>query len=193
MEPQPNTEATVSNDETTAAASEKPDQEKRFSQADVDRMFAGRLAKFNDYDAVKEQLANFQQQAMSDQERAIHEAVNKAVAERDAKWSERILDSQARLIAQELGFRDPADVFRYVDRSQVPLTEDGVDEAALRAAVEQVATDKPYLVAPQQAEPPAATDLFGTVIPSAAQAGLGTTRGSSVSAVDDFVKAFQNA
>lgn len=64
-----------------------------------------------------------------------------------AKANERILKAEIRAAAAGK-LADPADALRFLDLAQFEVGQDGeVDTAAVTAAIEKLATDKPYLAA----------------------------------------------
>lgn len=128
---------------------------KTYTQADLDRILQGRLAKFSDYDQMKQQLEELRTANQTDTEKAIEEAKKAGAAEAAAEVSQRLLQSEARAIAAELGFHDPKDAHLHVPAD---IVSDGeVDLTRLQEAIEKVAADKPYLV--RGARTPSAQDV----------------------------------
>lgn len=119
------------------------------SQADLDKIVEQRLArerqKFVDYDDLKAKAAKFDEvdaATKSELQKALD-----AVAERDAKLVE--LPKQVRAdvlrfasLAAQKGFLDPEDALMFIDA-------DLSDQAAVEAALTELAARKPHLVKPQ--------------------------------------------
>ncbi|WP_159944801.1 MULTISPECIES: hypothetical protein [unclassified Nocardiopsis] len=96
-------------------------------------------------------------------ERAVATAkaeTEKAVSERYARL---LVEAEARGIAAELRFRDPADAVRLVDLDDIEADKDGaVNRDAVRDALRSIAEAKPYLTEE-------------SAVASAEEAGIGVT------------------
>ncbi len=116
-----------------------PEEEPKYTQADVDRVIEERLArerkKYADYGDLKKKAA----EAMTEQERAV-------AAARDAAKQETLTEVGTRLVAAEfkaIGAAKGADVAALVDDLNLAkfIGEDGQpDTAAITAAVDRWAT-----------------------------------------------------
>jgi len=120
--------------------------EKTFTQADVDRIVQGRLAKYSDYDTLKSELDELKSQTATAQEREIEKVRNEARAEVLAAANQRLVKAEARGIAAELGFHAPEKASLYLEDMDSFISGDDIDAAAVKAQLEQVAKDHPYLV-----------------------------------------------
>jgi hypothetical protein len=170
-------EVFMSDDPTPAPEPQNPPQDppkdegKTFTQADVDRIIAGRLAKFSDYDDLKSKVSEMETANQTDLEKAVKTARHEATAEVTQKTNARLVAAEIRAVASELGYRDPADALaQYGDLTAVSVDDEGqVDTATVKSRLEQIAKDKSYL-------------LKDNPVGSAADAGIGV--GGSGPAVD---------
>lgn len=83
--------------EGDGAAAAGADEGKTFTQADVDRIIAGRLSKFADYDTVKQQLADVQAANQSESEKAITAAKDEARQAALAETGPRLVAAEFRI------------------------------------------------------------------------------------------------
>jgi membrane protein involved in colicin uptake len=144
-------------------------EERTFTQADLDRILSGRLAKFADYDQLKEQAEKAQRDAQTEQERAVSDARKEARAEALAEANARLIRAETRGIAADLGWLYPADAHLYLSGAEGLVTESGeVDVAAIEAALKAEADKRPALVKAKDDKP----------TPSASDAGIGTGGGA---------------
>jgi hypothetical protein len=126
-------------------------QSKTFTQEQLDAIIADRLtrerAKFADYDELKKSVQVAEDAKKSELEKAADRA-SKAEAEAariKAESTQRMLNSEARAVAAELGFVEPAIAAKLADLSKV--VKDGeLDSAALRTQMEALAKASPYLL-----------------------------------------------
>jgi hypothetical protein len=110
-------------------STEKSEGDHFVAQKDVDRILGERLGRERvklerEFDGLK---------------KAEREAV---VAEFNA---ERV-ESKAEALAETLGFHDVKDALSVIDKSKLPLKDGKPDGDAIKALLEKLATDKPYLV-----------------------------------------------
>lgn len=132
----------------------EPPADKTFTQADLDRIVADRLARqkaqFGDYDALKAKAAEFDalaEQQKSDAEKAVDAARREGRSEALKAANDRLLKAEVRAAAAQK-LADPADAVRLLDLASFAVGDDGeIDGAAIAAAVDQLVTDKPYLAA----------------------------------------------
>lgn len=136
----------------------KPDADKTFSQAQLDQVIAERLtrerAKYADYDALKaskDELDRLKAEGQTDHDKALAKAAKDA---EDAARSDERTKADTRVLRAEVKaaagakFADPGDALRLVDLTGLRVADDGsVDDAAIRARLDQLLKDKPYLAA----------------------------------------------
>lgn len=119
--------------------------------------------------AAKSRLDELEAESRTDLEREVAAARKEGAAQALAAATARIVASEARALAAAARFRDPGDAVRFLDLSEVAVTDDGVVDASdIGGKLEQLAKDKPYLIVEQV--PP---------IPTPAQAGIGVGGESS--------------
>jgi hypothetical protein len=130
------------------------------SQDELDRIIETRLnkerAKYADYDELKKAKSQYDEHLesqKSDQQKAIDDARGEASTEVTQKFLTKLVRSEVKSIASVLGFNDPADAFQVLGE-ELPVKDDEPDTDAIKALVEKLATDKPYLVAEPQARTP---------------------------------------
>lgn len=134
--------------------------EKTFTQAELDRVVAERLkrAKPADYDELKaaaKRLAEIEAANATDLEKAVKAARDEGRAEVQKAANARLISAEARAVAAELRFKNPALAIKAVDLTDIKVGEDGaVDGDAVRAALTKLATDEPYLVGDDKPAPP---------------------------------------
>jgi hypothetical protein len=119
------------------------DTERRFTQADLDRIVSDRIKrerqKYGDYDDLKARAAKwaeYEETQKTELERA-QEAASKAVAERDQALSaanERLIRAAFLAEAGKSGAQHPEDAYLLADLSAVNIAEDG----AVTGVTEQV-------------------------------------------------------
>jgi hypothetical protein len=96
-------------------------------------------------------------------DRAVEAARREGAAEATGKANGRLVAAEARALAAEAKFRNPATAVRLLDLSEVSVTDAGeVDTEAIKEALKRLGDDEPYLLATGD----------GTPAP-AAQAGIG--------------------
>ncbi len=76
-------------------------------------------------------------------ERERDEANAKAV-KAEATARERLIRAEVRIVANELGFADPSDAWRFLDISSIELDDDG-EPKDVKPSLEKLLKDKPYL------------------------------------------------
>lgn len=154
---------------TTAPAAGGAEYTPPATQADLDRIITDRLSRAKsaapaDYDDLKQKakrLDEIEAANASDLDKAVKKAREEGSSEATARANVRLVSSEVRAVAAELGFRDPADALaQYGDLTKVTVTDTDVDSAAVKARLSELAKAKPYL-------------LKGDDIPSAADAGIG--------------------
>lgn len=130
-----------------------PEYKAPASQDDLDRIVEARLKrereKFADYDDLKKKAAEhdaYVESQKTEQQKAIDAAKGEASTEVTQRFLTRIVNAEVKALAGAAGFNDPADALQIVDAAKLPVKDDEPDTAAIKAAVEQLAKDKPYLL-----------------------------------------------
>lgn len=131
----------------------KPEYTPPATQADLDRIVESRLArerqKFGDYDDLKKKAAEHDQYLESqktEHQKALDEAKKGTESEVTQRFLSRLVSTEVKAVAAMLGFNDPADALSVIDATKLPVKDDEPDTEAIKAAVEKLATEKPYLV-----------------------------------------------
>lgn len=94
-------------------------------------------------------LAAIEEQNKTELERAVDKASQEARQQYAATANTRLIRSEVKAAAAALGFHDPADaaVQLHDHFGDIAVTDDGdVDEKAVKALIDELATTKPYLV-----------------------------------------------
>lgn len=124
------------------------------SQDEFNRRIQERIvrvrAEFPDYADLKAKAAAHDkalEDARTDQERAVEAAKAEGRTEALSTANARLLSAEARALAAEAKFRNPALAVKSIDLSGVKVADDGtVDAEAVRAALKTLAESEPYLV-----------------------------------------------
>lgn len=124
------------------------------TQADLDRIIQDRLSrhdkKYGDYDDLKSKAAEYdkyKESSKTEQQKAIDAARAEGAQEVTGKFTTRIVNADIRATAATLGFSDPQDAIAlFGDISKVEITDDGPDAKAIKARLDEIAKDKPYLL-----------------------------------------------
>lgn len=134
----------------------KPDGDpgKTFTQAELDRVVSDRLAreraKFGDYEtlkAAKAELDQIKADNASELDKAVAAARKEGETAAATRANQRLVAAEARALAAAAKFHDPRDAAQLVDLSKVKVGDDGeVDADAIKALIDQLATERPYLV-----------------------------------------------
>lgn len=130
----------------TDATDTGTDADKTFTQADVDRIIQGRLAKVADYDQIKAERDELKSQTATAQEREIEKARKEGRDEVATQATERLVRAESRGVAAELGFHNPSEAHLYIDLADVPMKDDDVDAAALKELLTAAVKERPYLL-----------------------------------------------
>lgn len=129
-----------------------PEQERTFTQADIDKAVQDRLhrerQKFADYDELKAKV----DAQKSEAEKAIEAARAEGAKEVASKYQKRLFEAEVRSHAAALKFRDAGDALSVFGDSEGLVSDDGsVDGDAIQKRLSEIASQKPYLVdAPSQ-------------------------------------------
>lgn len=119
------------------------DPGKTFTQADVERIIAGRLLKFADYDQVKQQLSEMQQANQTEQEKAVNTAREEARAEVRVEAGKTLaLEVFNGAAARRNAEYDSAPALELIDLGKFVKEDGSVDRDAIKAAVEQIVPEK---------------------------------------------------
>lgn len=131
-------------------------EQKSFTQEQVNAILAEEkrktLAKFEGFDDLKAKAAKFDEieaQNATELEKATKKAADEARADMTATTNNRLVRAEVKAAAAALGFHNPAiAATQLADKfAGVKVSDTGdVDEAAVKALVEQLAKDEPYLV-----------------------------------------------
>lgn len=128
------------------------------SQADLDAIVQKRLdrerSKYADYDELKAKAtAHDEAEAAkaSDIEKAVKQAKTETETEVTARTNAVLISAEARALAAEAKFRNPADAVALLRAGNklgdIKVEADGtVDGAALKALIDVLATERPYLL-----------------------------------------------
>lgn len=132
------------------------DRQQTFTQEDVERVVGERLAreraKFRDYDDLKtkaDQFEKIEAANASDLEKATKKAADEARAAMTETTNTRLVRAEVKAAAAAASFYDPGDAAALLSAQfkSVKVDEHGdVDEAAVKALVEELAKAKPHLV-----------------------------------------------
>ncbi|MEV6817827.1 hypothetical protein AB0M72_03635 [Nocardiopsis dassonvillei] len=126
-------------------------------------------------------LSELEAATATELERAVASAraeTEKATAER---YTRLLVEAEARGVAAELRFRDPADAVRLVDLDDIETGKDGaVNRDAVRDALRAIAESKPYLT--EESTPPTAEEAGIGIT------GTGSGKDFSSYSVADFDK-----
>ena len=123
------------------------------TQEEMDRIIESRLArerdKYKDYDELKAAKTTFDEHTESQKtaaQKAIDAAKGEGTTETTHRFLSKLVNSEVRSLAVSLGFNDPADALQVIDATKLPVKDDEADADAIKALVEKLAADKPYLV-----------------------------------------------
>lgn len=139
---------------TTGPQPTEPTQ--TFDQAAVDRIVAERLErerrKYEGFDDLKAKAKRFDEieaENATELEKAVKAADTAARADVSTKANQKLIRAEIKAAAAHLGFHDPTDAAVQLQArfGDVKVSDDGdVDEAAVKALIEDLAKSKPYLV-----------------------------------------------
>lgn len=121
----------------------KADDGKTFTQADVDRIIAGRLAKFGDYDAVKAELDQIKTANQSESEKALNAAKDEGRKEARMEAAEEVA---LEVFNSAAGRRNPdydtAGALELISLRKFVKDDGKVDREAITKAVERLVPEK---------------------------------------------------
>lgn len=146
-------------DDKPAGGDDKPDDKPAefqpiASQADLDRILGERLARerakfadYNDLKAAKTEYDKLLDAARTDQEKAVEAAKNEGRTEALTAANTRLLSAEARALAAEAKFANPALVVRALDLKDVKVNDDGsVDADAIKAKLKEAADSGAFVI-----------------------------------------------
>lgn len=116
-------------------------------------------ARYGDYDALTEKAKQFdaiEAQNATELDKAIKKADADARADVTGKTNQRLVRAEIKATAAALGFHNPGVAATQLAEKfgSVKVSDTGdVDEAAVKALVEQLAKDEPYLVKTDNGRP----------------------------------------
>jgi hypothetical protein len=136
-----------------ASTNPVPAEDKKFTQADVDRLIQDRLErekkKYADYDDLKKsakQLQDIQNSHKTDLEK-----LQDQISELQGKFTAAELEARTNLLksaiisaAAKLDFNDPQDAYRLLNTAKLSIEDDGAIKG-LEDALLKLAQEKPYL------------------------------------------------
>lgn len=133
---------------------EPPKFEAITSQDDFDRRLSERLqrerGKFADYADLKKKAEAHDkalEAAKSDADKAIDAARKEGESAATERANTRLVGAEARALAAEAKFRNPALAVRTIDLADVKVNEDGEPDAeAIKTKLKELAESEPYLV-----------------------------------------------
>lgn len=121
----------------------KSDEGKTFTQADVDRIIAGRLAKFGDYDAIKSELDQIKTANQSESEKALNAAKDEGYKAGRTEAAEQVA---LEVFNGAAGRRNPdydtAPALELIDLRKFVKDDGLVDREAIASAVERIVPEK---------------------------------------------------
>lgn len=133
-----------------------PATEQKFTQEQVNAILAEEkrktLAKFEGFDDIKAKAARFEEieaQNATELEKAVKKAADEARADMSGQTNNRLVRAEVKAMAAALGFHNPAVAATQLAGAfaGIKVSDTGdVDEKAVKALVEQLAKDEPYLV-----------------------------------------------
>lgn len=139
------------------------------SQEELNRIIGERLArereKYVDYEDLKAKAAAHDKavaDAMSENEKAVAAAREEGEKTATEKANARLIRSEARAVAAELKALNPAIAIAAIDLSDIKVGDNGEpDAAAIKAKLEKLAADEPYLFGEAKQAPPKADPSQG--------------------------------
>ena len=124
------------------------------SQEELNRIVGERLAreraKYSDYEDLRAAKAEYDkvlEAAKTEQERAVEAARNEGKTEALTTANARLVSAEARALAAEAKFRNPALAVKAISLDGITVSDDGtVDEKAIRDRLKELSDAEPYLV-----------------------------------------------
>lgn len=121
----------------------KADEGKTFTQADVDRIIAGRLSKFADYDEIKAKLAEVEQANQTESEKAINAAKDEGRREARMEAAQEVaLEAFNSAAGRRNPEYDTAPALELLSLSKFVKDDGSVDREAIKTAVERLVPEK---------------------------------------------------
>lgn len=134
-------------------------ESKTFSQDQVNSFLAEEkrklTARYADYDDIKVKASKYDEYEngmKTPDEKALEDAKNEAAGEVTQKFLRRLVTTETKGIARDLGFIDPDDALRVIG-DELPVKGDEPDTDSIRKAVEKLASEKPHLVESRKRAP----------------------------------------
>lgn len=129
--------------EAKAGDAGKSDEGKTFTQAELDRIIAGRLAKFGDYDAIKGELDKIKAANQSESEKALNAAKDEGRKEARLEAGEQVaLEVFNGAAGRRNPDYDPAPALELIDLRKFVKDDGTVDRDAVKSAVERIVPEK---------------------------------------------------
>lgn len=124
-----------------ALASEREARRKAESDAKAGRTATERLAEIDAANATE-------------LDKAVNAARKEGETAATARFNSLLVGSEARALAASLKFNDPTDAVRFLNLSDIEVKDDGaVDSDAIKAALDDLAKSKPYLLTTDKPDP----------------------------------------
>jgi hypothetical protein len=144
---------------TTTEPPAAPEFKAPATQADLDRIIEARLAReraqYADYADLKKKADEhdaYVESQKTESQKAIDAAKTEATTATTQTFLSRIVGAEVKALAGAAGFNDPADALQVLDPKNLPVKGDEPDTDAIKALVEKLATDKPYLLKTEPAK-----------------------------------------
>lgn len=145
MSEQPTPEATQEQPETPASTWTPPSSQEALNQIIEDRL-ARERRKFADYDDLKKRSDGYEQ--------ALVDAKTEGERSASEKFVQRLINTEVTAGAKALGFHDPADAVGQLGDMSTATKDGEVDSEAISKALAELAEQKPYLLAQEEATRP---------------------------------------
>lgn len=141
-----------SNNPPNPKPDEKDDESKYSEQARLTiQKLRGELKEAKsggkEVETLKAKLKEIEDAQLSESEKLKkdNEELKASVTAAEQKSRDRVIRSEVRVIASELGFADPSDAIAFIDTSAIEFDEDG-EPKGIKALLEKLAKDKAYLL-----------------------------------------------
>jgi hypothetical protein len=178
-------ETTVTETEKTTepvepASPPNPDVVKLQAALDKEReKFKAADKRAKELDSFRVKAEELESASKTELERAVDAARKEGESSALQRANSRLVSAEARALAAAQQFRDATDAVRFLDLAEVQVSDDGtVDTGSLAKQLEQLAKDKPYLLAEARPTRPQGDVGQGPRMPAAPeiQPGLGRLR-----------------
>lgn len=157
---EPTPEATPAAEETPTATVTAEDLAKLQAALDKERDLRKAAEKeAKEGRAAKAKVEEIEAAGKPELERAVEAARKEGAAQALQQANSRLIAAEARALAAQAQFRNPATAVRLLDLSEVSVTDTGeVDTDAIKGLLDALAKDEPYLVADASGRTPPPAD-----------------------------------